>query len=75
MLHTKGLLGGLGRSLRGAFVQSWSAADNAWLKIHVASGEVVGQSAQVYADLDEVDPMDPGKPEPVTVSDPLGDFR
>ncbi|MBL8578097.1 MAG: hypothetical protein JNK47_12790 [Mesorhizobium sp.] len=58
-----------------AFVQSYDEDLEAYVKIHVASGEIVGQSKKPFADLDEIEPMDTGKPAPVTVSDPLGEFR
>lgn len=58
-----------------AFVQSFDPNERVYVKIHVASGDVVGRQVQPYPSIDEIEPMELERPVRQAVADPLEAYR
>jgi len=57
------------------FVQAWDREQKLYVKIIVATGDVVATSPTPWPGIDEVEPIEPEPGPPPASNDPLEDFR
>lgn len=58
-----------------AFAQSFDPNERVYVKIHVASGDVVGRQVQPYPGIDEIEPLEHERPVRQGIADPLEAYR